>query len=146
MVGQTPAEQKNVSPQMTIVCTRRGKYNLGRTYISLTGFLSLISGQKDCLTSLRCLNLALLGQTTAPLCQTTVLPPYDLGKEKSCHGKTSSSSFVFLSCTHVCHLAGIYIDFQLARMRNVNTFHEKKTSFLICMVRTKIFQKLLRLF
>ena len=109
MVGQTPAEQKNVSPQMTIVCTRRGKYNLGRTYISLTGFLSLISGQKDCLTSLRCLNLASLGQTTAPLCQTSVLPPYDLGKEKSCRGKISSSSFVFLSCTHVCHLAGIYI-------------------------------------
>ena len=81
MVEQTPAEQKNVSPQMTIVCTRRGKYNLGRTYISLTGFLSLISGQKDCLTSLRCLNLASLGQTTAPLCQTSVLPPYDLGKK-----------------------------------------------------------------
>ena len=109
MVEQTPAEQKNVSPLMTIVCTRRGKYNLGRTYISLTGFLSLISGQKDCLTSLRCLNLASLGQTTAPLCQTSVLPPYDLGKEKSCRGKISSSSFVFLSCTHVCHLAGIYI-------------------------------------
>ena len=36
MVGQTPAEQKNVSPLMTIVCTRRGKYKLGRTYISLT--------------------------------------------------------------------------------------------------------------
>ena len=31
MVEQTPAEQKNVSPLMTIVCTRRGKYKLGRT-------------------------------------------------------------------------------------------------------------------
>ena len=68
MVGQTPAEQKNVSLLMTVVCTGRGKYKLGRTYISLTVLLSLISSQKDRLTSLRCLNLASLGQTTAPLC------------------------------------------------------------------------------
>ena len=103
MVGQTPAEQKNVSPQMTIVCTRRGKYNLGRTYISLTGFLSLISGQKDCLTSLRCLNLASLGQTTAPLCQTSFLPPYDLGK-KSPIAEKKVRPCLFSSTGHIMSL------------------------------------------
>ena len=69
MVEQPPNKRENVSPGYESV------FSLGQKPYDQTFFLFLekvslssISGQKDCLTSLRCLNLTSLGQTTTPLC------------------------------------------------------------------------------
>ena len=77
MVEQTFAEQKNVSSVQTIMCASKGNYNFEEHSFVLTVF-TFLDLQSEGLSNLAALSslarlssLASLGQTTAPLSQTS---------------------------------------------------------------------------
>ena len=101
--------KKMYPPMMPIVCLGK-ESTISDVFLSSRELsLSSVSGQKDCLTSLRCLSSLRSARQPLRSVRHLVLLPYDLGKWKFSLGNKNSSSFVFLPWTHVWHHGGIYI-------------------------------------